>query len=136
MEPSITSPLPSKLPPIESTIKDMYSIQDRIQHIQEELAPHQIAHLNDKQYCRSHGHKKLCDGFTCESGNECSSGCCGSFANLKEEFCLPQQDDQCIAHGFHYGPFGLSIEPPNETPYEMVTPEPLIPGEDLLEDFE
>lgn len=55
---------------------------------------------------------------------------------MKEDFCLPQQEDQCIAHGFHYGPFGLKITPPDQTPYQMVTPEPLGAGVDHPYDLE
>ena len=37
LEPSFSSPIPARLPPIESTIKDMYEIQDRVHHLQEVL---------------------------------------------------------------------------------------------------
>ena len=92
--------------------------------------------MQDYARCRSHGHKSLCDGFVCDIGKECASGCCGSFANLREDFCLPQQDERCISHGFHYGPYGLDFNVPQETPWQMVTPEPLNPGEDHPYDFE
>ena len=101
-----------------------------------EIAPHQLPHTDDFALCRSHGHKDLCDGFVCELGKECASGCCGQFANLKEEFCLPQLDDKCIAHGFHYGPFGLNFDVPEKVTFPLETPEPRPPGTDETYELE
>ena len=61
----------------------MYEIQDRVNEVQFELAPET---LSDRDSCRSYG-TDLCDGFVCQAGNDCQSGCCGSFAVNKQMYC-------------------------------------------------
>ena len=65
LEPSFTSPIPARLPPIESTIKDMYSIQDRVNHLRKVLDSESILAHEDILSCRAYGSSKLCDGFVC-----------------------------------------------------------------------
>lgn len=109
LEPSFTSPIPARLPPIESTIKDMYVIQDRIHALAEMLDPDSLPVKQDVLFCRSHGQEKLCDGFVCHSGTECQSGCCARFGNLKEDFCQPQFEHACPNPGFMYLPGGNTV---------------------------
>ena len=92
LEPSVSSPIPSRLPPIESTINDMYVIQDRIHHLKEVLAPETLPSHHGILDCRSHGFHELCDGFVCHDGDHCSSGCCASFGVLKHDYCQPAID--------------------------------------------
>lgn len=106
LEPSFTSPIPARLPPIESTIKDMYMIQDRVHRLQEVMDPDSLPVRTDILFCRAYGNSKLCDGFTCDEGKECSSGCCGTFGSLKDNYCQPLVENVCPAPGFTYGPMG------------------------------
>lgn len=105
LEPSFTSPIPQNLPPIESTIKDMYQIQDRIREVQFELDPKSLPQHEDILSCRSHG-TDLCDGFVCQAANDCQSGCCGNFGSLKQDYCQPLVDGACPTVGFKYGFYG------------------------------
>ena len=75
LEPTYRSPVPSQLPPIESTITDMYHIQDRIHYV--EMYGNENSITFEEDFCRSHGDSKLCDGFRCDYGHSCRSGCCG-----------------------------------------------------------
>ena len=106
LEPSFTSPIPARLPPIESTIKDMYTLQDRVHQLREVLDPISLPVHEDVLFCRSQGQSKLCDGFVCKLGADCQSGCCAKFATLKEDYCQPLVDGVCPAAGFIYGPQG------------------------------
>ena len=106
LEPSFTSPIPARLPPIESTIKDMYVIQDRVHHLAEVMDPESLPIRDDVLFCRSYGDKKLCDGFICADGSHCSSGCCGTFGSLQHDHCEPAIHDFCPLPGFTYGPNG------------------------------
>lgn len=65
LEPSFTSPIPARLPAIESTIKDMYLIQDRVHDLKSVLDPDSLPIHQDVLFCRTHGDRKLCDGFVC-----------------------------------------------------------------------
>lgn len=84
----------------------MYEIQDRVHDLQSILDPEGLPLRSDVLFCRAHGNSKLCDGFTCDTGIECSSGCCASFALLKHDYCQPQIDGACPVNGFKYGPSG------------------------------
>ena len=106
LEPSLTSPIPPRLPSIESTIKDMYVIQDRVHHLQEVLDPETLPIEMEKLYCRAHGQDKLCDGFVCYEGMDCHSGCCATFGLLKQDYCQPLVGGMCPVAGFSYGPLG------------------------------
>ena len=106
LEPSFTSPIPARLPPIESTIKDMYTIQDRVRHLRQVLDSESISAHEDILSCRAYGSEKLCDGFVCEEGSGCQSGCCASLPVLKNEYCQPLVEGVCPAVGFTYGPRG------------------------------
>ena len=81
IEPTHRSPVPSQLPPIESTITDMYHIQDRIAFVEkhggEDNGLFSFDSFEQLPLCRSHGESYLCDGFKCGLGSHCSSGCCG-----------------------------------------------------------
>ena len=83
----MTSPIPPRLPPIESTIKDMYAIQDRVHQLQRILDPDTLPIEMERLYCRAHGQNKLCDGFVCYEGADCHSGCCATFGKLKQDYC-------------------------------------------------
>lgn len=39
-------------------------------------------------------------------GLDCKSGCCASFALLKQDYCQPLIDGVCPVPGFTYGPYG------------------------------
>ena len=108
LEPTYRSPVPSQLPPIESTISDMYHIQDRIRHV--ESFGNDNAIFEDEPMCRSHGQSYLCDGFTCDYGSGCKSGCCGAFGSQKDDYCLPLVSDYCPIGNISYGDYGNSWE--------------------------
>lgn len=75
------------------------------------LDPDSLPLHADILYCRSHGNDKLCDGFVCTEGSECSSGCCGTFGALKQDYCQPLVDSACPTVGFTYGPNGDIYKP-------------------------
>ena len=111
IEPTQRSPVPSQLPPIESTINDMYDIQDRISLVEQHVyQDNGIEFFADEHLCRSHGDKYLCDGFKCEFGSNCQSGCCGQFGSQKEDYCLPLLSGFCPSGNISYGPYGINNE--------------------------
>ena len=69
----------------------MYHIQDRIHYVE----AYNNAIDDEDGLCRSHGDTILCDGFQCDYGHSCKSGCCGQFSTQKEDFCIPSINDFC-----------------------------------------
>lgn len=108
LEPTYRSPVPSQLPPIESTITDMYHIQDRIHYVEQYGNENGIEY--DEGLCRAHGDSQLCDGFRCDYGHSCRSGCCGQFGTQKDDFCIPALNEVCPAGEILYGEYGNSWE--------------------------
>lgn len=105
LEPSFTSPIPQHLPAIQSTIEDMYGIQDRVNDVIGKLDPTELPQHDDILSCRSYG-TDLCDGFVCLVSTDCQSGCCGTFNPLKQDYCQPLLEGVCPASGFKYGFYG------------------------------
>ena len=84
----------------------MYVIQDRVHRLQEVLDPDKVPTEIQKLYCRANGSDKLCDGFVCQKGVDCHSGCCATFGMLKQDYCQPLVKGLCPKGGFTYGPLG------------------------------
>jgi len=76
-----------------------------VQKLQKVLDPANQPKNKDILSCRSHT-DQLCDGFVCQQGSECQSGCCATFGTLKQDYCQPQVEGVCPVAGFTYGPRG------------------------------
>lgn len=99
VEPSITSPVPSNLPSVESTIMDMYSIKDRVAKLQTMLNrdedDYEYRSSSQNDLCHSYGNEHLCDGLTCHLGSDCQSGCCAAFPLISGDYCQPIIEGAC-----------------------------------------
>ena len=75
-------------------------------HLRKVLDSDSISAHEDILSCRAYGSEKLCDGFVCQDGSGCQSGCCASLSPLKNDYCQPLVEGVCPAVGFTYGPRG------------------------------
>ena len=100
-------------------------------HLQDVLDPVALPKYQDVLFCRAHGHDRLCDGFVCDLGHDCASGCCASFAWLKQEYCQPLIEGACPVPGFTYGLKGdFHHLPPSVV--EEVVEEQVVPVEEVM----